>query len=321
VQPRVLVFGSVNVDLVVTAHSLPAPGETVLGTSFQQIPGGKGANQAVAAARAAPEPGWVEFHAALGSDSFGSFSQSALLAEGLPAPSLRQRPGIPTGVALIVVDAQGQNQIAVAPGANATWTAADWDSVPPSLFQHAQVFLASLEVPLPAVARGLQLARAAGLTTILNPAPANRQILDRELLPLVDLLTPNETELATLVGQPCSATSPPEPFQLRQWAVELQSLGCGGVLATLGPQGCLLVSPRETWTQPAFSVPVVDTTAAGDAFNGALAIALAEGVPLARAARFASATAALSVGRAGAQPSLPSRREIEAFLASHSTGD
>ncbi|MFM8217854.1 MAG: PfkB family carbohydrate kinase [Planctomycetaceae bacterium] len=218
---------------------------------------------------------------------------------------------------MIAVDARGQNQIAVAPGANATWTAADWDSVPPSLFQHARVFLASLEVPLPAVVRGLQLARAAGLTTILNPAPAHRQILDRELLTLVDLLTPNETELALLAGQPCSASSPPEPFQLQQWAVELRRWGCGAVLATLGPQGCLLVSARETWTQPAFSVPVVDTTAAGDAFNGALAIALAEGVPLAQAARFASATAALSVGRAGAQPSLPARREIEAFLASH----
>ncbi|MFM8582508.1 MAG: ribokinase [Planctomycetaceae bacterium] len=319
--PRVLVFGSVNVDLVVTAASLPAPGETVLGTDFQQIPGGKGANQAVAAARAALESGWVEFHASLGTDSFGGFSLQALLAEGLPAPPLRQLPGVPTGVALIAVDARGQNQIAVAPGANATWTAADWDSVPPSLFQHARVFLASLEVPLPAVVRGLQLARAAGLTTILNPAPAHRQILDRELLTLVDLLTPNETELALLAGQPCSASSPPEPFQLQQWAVELRRWGCGAVLATLGPQGCLLVSAHETWAQPAFSVPVVDTTAAGDAFNGALAIALAEGVPLAQAARFASATAALSVGRAGAQPSLPARREIEAFLASHAASD
>lgn len=320
----VLVFGSVNVDLVVTAPALPAPGETVLGDRFQQIPGGKGANQAVAAHRAAPGRGWVQFHAAVGQDELGATSRRSLESEGLATRTLRTVAGAATGVALIVVDARGQNQIAVAAGANGVWTESDWEALPAVEFTSARVFLASLEVPVSAVRCALRRAKAAGLTTILNPAPANREILDGDLLSLVDILTPNEAELAQLTTGPAPARSSDWPtdrsndeaFPLRNGALELVQRGCGAVLATLGSQGCLLVSPTAGWRRPAYAVPVVDTTAAGDAFNGALAVALAEGRELVGAAEFASAAAALSVGRAGAQPSLPTREQILAFLAS-----
>lgn len=317
-----LVLGSVNVDLVIHGPRLPGPGETVLGGEFLQASGGKGANQAVAAARAAA--GTVAFVGGVGDDPFGTQSREGLTREGLELSGLITFPQTSTGIALILVDAAGQNLISVASGANARLSPDHVDALPDELFAGAKVFLTSLEIPLPTVRRGLERAREQGLITILNPAPADRGILEGNLLSLVDILTPNETELCQLTeetwgseaeGAPTGAKSTADdPSRWRAAAVKLTNRGCRSVIATLGPAGCLAVGDLEL-RQSAPAVRAVDATAAGDAFNGALAVALAEGQPLTAAVRFATATAALSVTRAGAQPSLPRRKEIEQALS------
>lgn len=317
-----LVLGSVNVDLVIRGPRLPLPGETVLGGEFLQAAGGKGANQAVAAARAAT--GTVAFVGGVGDDLFGTHSREGLSREGLELSGLVTFPQTSTGIALILVDAAGQNQISVASGANARLTPDHVEALPDELFDEARVFLTSLEIPLPTVRRGLERARERGLITILNPAPADRDILEGNLLSLVDILTPNETELCQLAGElwgPEGELSPTSgsraadnPSRWRAAAVKLRNRGCRTVIATLGPAGCLAVGDLE-FRQSAPVVRAVDATAAGDAFNGALAVALAEGQPLTAAVRLATATAALSVTRAGAQPSLPRREEIEQALS------
>jgi ribokinase len=317
-----LVLGSVNVDLVIRGQRLPNPGETVLGGEFLQAAGGKGANQAVAAARAAT--GTVAFVGGVGDDDFGTQSRAGLARERLELAGLTTFPGTSTGIALILVDAGGQNLISVASGANSRLTPDHVDALPDELLEKARVFLTSLEIPLPTVRRGLERARERGLITILNPAPADRAILEGDLLSLVDILTPNETELCQLAGEslepppPGVGAAPPGvadvPSRWRAAAVKLRNRGCRTVIATLGSAGCLVVGDVE-FRQAAPVVQAVDATAAGDAFNGALAVALAEGQPLTSAVRFATATAALSVTRAGAQPSLPRREEIEQRLS------
>ena len=317
-----LVLGSVNVDLVIHGSRLPAPGETVLGGQFLQAAGGKGANQAVAAARAAT--GTVAFVGGVGDDPFGTQSHEGLALEGLELSGLVTFPRTSTGIALILVDSTGQNLISVASGANARLTPDHVDALPDELFAAARVFLTSLEIPLPTVRRGLERAREEGLITILNPAPANRGILEGDMLSLVDILTPNETELCQLAGEPggegtegfltAGASAADDPSRWRAAALKLRDRGCRTVIATLGPAGCLAVGDLE-FHQSAPQVRAVAATAAGDAFNGALAVALAEGQPLTAAVRFATATAALSVTRAGAQPSLPRREEIEQALS------
>jgi len=317
-----LVLGSVNVDLVIRGPRLPAPGETVLGGEFLQAAGGKGANQAVAAARAAV--GTVAFVGGVGDDPFGAQSRAGLARERLDLSGLTTFPQTSTGIALILVDAEGQNLISVASGANSRLTPEHVDALPDELFAGARVFLTSLEIPLATVRRGLERARQGGLITILNPAPADRAILAGDLLSLVDILTPNETELCQLAGGPLNPTGQgalpdsgsgaDDPSRWRAAAVKLQDRGCRTVIATLGSAGCLVVGEVE-FRQAAPTVRAVDATAAGDAFNGALAVALAEGQPLPRAVRFATATAALSVTRSGAQPSLPRRDEIEQLLS------
>jgi len=309
-----LILGSVNVDLVIRGPRLPAPGETVLGGEFLQAAGGKGANQAVAAARAAT--GRVGFIGGVGDDPFGRQSRAGFESEQLELSGLSTFPNSSTGIALILVDGEGQNLISVASGANARLTPDHVDAVPAELFDQAKVFLTSLEIPLPTVRRGLERARERGMITILNPAPADRGILEGNLLSLVDLLTPNETELLQLTGEDNSGVDPGngDPSRWRTAALELKKRGCRTVIATLGAAGCLAVGDLE-FRQPAPQVTAVDATAAGDAFNGSLAVALAEGQPLSSAVRFATATAALSVTRAGAQPSLPRRSEIEELLS------
>lgn len=309
VPSPIIVVGSINTDLVIRGPRLPAPGETVLGGEFYQAAGGKGANQAVAAARAARAP--VTFVGAVGDDALGREALQRLRCENLLCEHIRTVARQPTGVALILVDEQGQNLISVAAGANAHLTPADLDRVPPEVFASGRVFLTSLETPAETVAHGLSLARRAGLTTILNPAPARP--LPDEVLTLVDVLTPNELEAATLARHD-EARSLPERLTPAESAARLIARGCRSVIVTLGAAGCL-VAGRENGHVPGRAVPAVDATAAGDAFNGALAVALAEGRTLLEAARWANVAASISVTRRGAQPSLARREEIDEAAA------
>lgn len=305
---RVIVLGSINTDLVVKGRRLPTPGETVLGGEFYQADGGKGANQAVAAARAARKP--VTFIAAIGDDAQGQDALQRLKLQNLDCRYIHVVPGVPSGVALILVDECGQNMIGVASGANAELSAADVAAIPDAVFTEARVFLACLESPLQAVSSGLRRARRSGLTTILNPAPASRDLLDVDWLPLVDILTPNAGEAAHLAG----LDVPQDIAQAVRAARVLQRKGCRSIVVTLGAAGCVVVADEAT-PIPAHPVQAVDATAAGDAFNGVLAVALAEGRALIEAAHWANAAAAISTTRRGAQPSLPHRQEIESLLA------
>jgi ribokinase len=302
-QPRIIVVGSVNTDLVIRVPRLPRPGETVLGGEFFQAAGGKGANQAVAAARLAREP--VAFFAAVGDDAFGRQSLENLRRENLNLDAVKVVCATSSGVAQIVVDAHGENAIAVASGANAALVPADIDALPAELFSSASVFLTCLETPLDTVVRALERAKRAGLTTVLNPAPAGELVHRTELLELVDVLTPNELEAAELA----QAEPGDDPVTI---ASQLRQCGARDCIITLGAKGCLVASDQVELI-PGVKVNAVDTTAAGDAFTGALAAALAEGRSLLDAARWANRAAALAVTRRGAQPSLPTRDEIESL--------
>lgn len=308
-----LVLGSINRDLVVRSPRLPRPGETVLGGEFYQASGGKGANQAVAAARAAATKEEVAFLGAVGDDDLGQELRLALQAEGIDCTHLKLAVHVASGVALILVDDRGENLISVASGANSCLLPVDIHELQEATFRKRRVLLASLESPLTTVQRGLSRAKELGLTTILNPAPVPDAQAIKELLPLVDLLTPNEHELAALVGM--SVDTLPA---VADAAKLIQALGARQVVVTLGSQGALVLDEEGgSHHIPAMLVAAIDTTAAGDCFSGTLAIALAEGQPLLQAARFATAAAALSVTRRGAQPSLPRREEIEEFQGAH----
>lgn len=302
---QIIILGSVNTDLVIRGPRLPVPGETVIGGEFYQAHGGKGANQAVAAARAAREE--VTFIAAVGDDDFGRQAREQFARERLDCQFLKVVRKTPTGVALIVVDQKGENSIAVASGANNFLEPADIDAVPDEVFRSAKVFLTCLESPLDTVLRGLVRAKGFGLLTILNPAPATPEICRGEMLHYVDVITPNEGEAALLTG--AGLSDPARPMAAVQ---KLQELGCGRAVITLGAEGCLVVE-NELISIPGYEVDAVDTTAAGDAFNGALAVALAEGRSIVDAARWATRASAIAVTRPGAQPSLPTRAEIESF--------
>ena len=301
---RVLVVGSSNTDMIVRANRLPLPGETVLGGDLTTAAGGKGANQAVAAARlGAP----VTFVARVGGDMFGQQTLTAFRREGLDLTYLQQDAGTPSGVALIVVGPGGQNIIAVAPGANRNLAAADVAAAQPAIAQ-ARVMLLQLEIPQSTVLAAALAGRAAGLIVVLNPAPAD--VLPAALYESVDILTPNEHEAALLTGL--------APEQTEAAAAALLARGVGVVIVTLGEAGVLVAQRGQpAWRSPAFRVQPLDTTAAGDAFNGGLAAALARGDTLAAAVRYAQAAAAISVTRAGAQPSLPTAREVDDFLEAH----
>ena len=295
----VVVVGSSNTDMVVRSERLPRPGETVLGGAFGMAAGGKGANQAVAAARLGARAAFV---ARVGTDTFGDAALAGFQAEGIDCRFVVQDPDAPSGVALIGVDkGTGENFILVASGANAALSEENIERARP-VIEGAAVLLCQLENPLKAVRAALRMARAAGVLTILNPAPA--QPLDDALLSLVDVLTPNETEAAELTGES-------EP---RAAAQHLRARGVRNVVVTLGADGVLLAAAESLEHIPGLHVsPVVDTTAAGDCFNGALAVALAEGRVLRDAVQFAQRAAALSVTKPGAQPSLPTRAAVDAF--------
>lgn len=302
---NIVVLGSVNVDLVMHQERLAQPGETVLGGEFRQVPGGKGANQAVGAARASHAS--VTFLGATGDDDLGRASRAALEHASVVTRHLKIVPGHSTGVAMILVDRAGENTICVASGANQWLLPLDIEALPREVFQNARVFLASLETPLASVEVGLKLAKASGLTTILNPAPADRGILHPEFLGNVDLLTPNEQEFEVLTGVTLTNED-----DARRGAAELQRLGCPVCIVTRGSRGCLLITANHCGHISALEgVTPIDTTGAGDAFNGALAVALAEGATLREAARFANRAAGISVTRRGAQASLATRTEID----------
>ncbi|GKS56668.1 ribokinase [Nitrospira sp.] len=301
-MPKVFVIGSSNIDLTVRLDRLPHPGETVSGGEFYQSFGGKGANQAVAARRSGAD---VVFVTKLGTDENGDRLAQHLIGEGLPAYGILRDRRETTGVALIVVDGHGRNQIAVAPGSNRLITPGD---ILPyaSVFEDAQVLLVQLEVPIPAVTQALTLAKASGVITMLNPAPA--QPLSDAVLGLVNVLTPNETEIVTLTGETDSLAG----------ARALLRRGVETVVVTLGEHGVLCVNKEGERRYSAFSVQAVDTTGAGDAFNGALGSALATGWSLEESIRFASAAGALATTKRGAQSSLPTRSEIDQFLDRYS---
>ncbi len=273
------------------------------------IPGGKGANQAVAAGKLGLNSVRVRMVGRVGMDAFADHLKASLSGAGVDVSAVHSSRSKPTGVAFISVDAAGQNQIVVAAGANADLAVSDVEAMR-RVFRDGSVALFQLETPLDTVLAALRLARAEGLRTILDPAPA--QALTGELLRHVDVLTPNETEALVLLGR---APGPVEPADAAEIAAAVAALGAHMVVLKLGSNGCWFHGAGESYHVPGFPVQAVDTTAAGDTFNGALAIALAEGSPIPHALRFANAAAALSVTREGAQSSAPARVEVDALLS------
>jgi ribokinase len=305
-----VVVGSLNMDFVVTVDHLPAPGQTVLGRNFQMIPGGKGANQASAAARLGANSVTVRMVGRVGYDVFADHLKASLSAAGVDVSAVHATRAQATGVALISVDTVGQNSIVVASGANHALAASETEAMR-SVFRGARFVLFQLESPLDTVAAALKLARAEGARTMLDPAPAAP--LSQELLANVDILTPNETEASLLLGLQPGRVSTSEAAAL---ARSLRERGPKAVLLKLGDQGCYYLDGDRELFSPAFPVVAKDTTAAGDTFNAALAVALAEDRGIEEALRFANAAAAISVTRMGAQASVPARAEVDELLAS-----
>jgi ribokinase len=306
---NIVEVGSLNMDLVVRIPKIPRPGETLLGGVYRTFPGGKGANQAVAAARLGAH---VAIIGCVGDDAFGREMRAILAREGIDITHVLVHPDEATGVALIQVDAQGQNSIAVASGANFRLTSANVEKAM-QIIDGFDALVMPLETPLETIYTAARIASRKGAKVLLNPAPA--QILEKDLLELVDVLLPNEYEIALMTGiQLQSATD------THQAAEKLLSLGLKNLVVTLGDQGALLFDGRTNQETPIPVCPVqaIDTTAAGDCFVGALAVGLCEGKSLSAAAEFASTAAALSVTRAGAQSSLPRREEVEQFMRERS---
>jgi len=311
---RVVVVGSVNVDLVVASDRLPAPGETIVGGTFRRFHGGKGGNQAVAAARLGARTALV---AAVGHDTFGDEARSALAADGVDLDVLRVVEDVPTGVALILVDAAGENLISVAPGANRRLTPGDVEAAFARLgTRRGDVILVTHEIPTGTAREALALGRASGATTVLNPAPADG--IDTTLLRVADLLTPNRGELLRILEH-VRLSVPDDLAAAARSLLAAGVLGGDGVreamLVSLGARGALLVSGEDAHELPPLVVGAVDATGAGDALNGALAAGLAHGLPLHEAARQAVIAASLSVTRAGAREGMPTLAQLRAALA------
>ena len=297
---KIVVIGSTNTDMVIADRKLPAPGETISGGRFMMNPGGKGANQAVAVARLAAKRGACVFVAKVGDDLFGRDAAARFRAEGIDARLVVDRRN-PSGTALILVDANGQNVISVALGANGTLSPAD---VKPRLkdLKGAAALLMQLETPIPTVLAAAKAAKAAGVMVVLNPAPAAK--LPKELYPLIDWITPNETEAELLTGVKV------KDAKSAQLAVDaLKRKGVKNVAITMGAKGVYCGNCRRLY--PAKKVKAVDCVAAGDTFNGAFVVALAEGKSCRDAIAFAQKASAISVTRPGAQSSVPRRREVK----------
>jgi ribokinase len=297
----IIVIGSLNADLVVRAPRFPAPGETISGEGLAIIPGGKGANQAVAAARQGAS---VAIVGRVGDDSFAPTLVQNLQNNNVDTTFVKTDESA-TGTAIIVVDANGQNSIVLSPGANGKVTPADVDAVS---FQDTHMLLLQLEIPLETVIHAARVARQNRLRVILNPAPARK--LPDSLLAAVDILVPNESELHLLSGQPVTDIA-----SAKSAAGALLAKGVRTVIVTLGANGALLVTDEKATHLPTFKVDVVDTTAAGDAFIGGLAAALLKGKPLEEAVRYGIASGTLAATKFGAQPSLPTAMEVNQLMA------
>lgn len=297
---KIVVIGSANTDLIVQADRIPKPGETVLGGEFRMVSGGKGANQAVTVARLGGDACFV---ARVGNDLFGDELMARYAAERMDTSHIIRDPSAATGIALVSVDAQAENCIVVAPGANGCLSKADIDRVLPVL-AGAGYLLIQFEIPLDVVEYAIKTAAAAGLKVILNPAPA--ALLDESCFKYIYAITPNETECALMTGIEIRSDA-----DVSAAADILLRKGVGNVIITCGSRGAMIHSKGFTDRIPACKVDAVDTTAAGDVFNGALTVALAEGKTLSEAARFATCAAAVSVTRLGAQSSIPTRSEVD----------
>jgi ribokinase len=305
---RVVVLGASLMDMNLRLDRLPTPGETRLGSGFFMATGGKGANQAVAARRAGAD---VVFLSAFGDDTFGHRMRDRYFDEGIDLRHALLPEAGPSGVALILVGDDGENLIGVSMGANARLTVDFIDDLPGEVFEAPGVFLASLEVPIETVTRAIERARSGGMRVVLNPAPAAPLAGSRGILSRVDVLTPNRSEAEDLAGG--GAVMRDEPGRV---ASALRSLGSSALVMTLGAGGCLVVEGEGRFEVSAHPVEAVDTVGAGDAFNGALAAALSEGLGLVEAATRANAAAAIAVTKPGAQGALPSRDEIDRMVAS-----
>lgn len=305
-KPSIIVVGSSNTDMVIRLDRIPKPGETILGGNFLTAHGGKGANQAVGAARAG---GRVTLVARVGRDVFGDQAVGEWGKDDIDVAHVVRDATEPSGVALIFVAKNGENSIAVASGANGKLSVADVHAAR-GAFATAAVCVMQLETPLATVQAAATMAAKLGLTVILNPAPARP--LPTRLLRQISILTPNETEAELLTGIAVTGVA-----SAKRAAAQLREQGVGRVVLTLGKRGALVADRDGARMVPGFKVKAIDTTAAGDVFNGALAVALAEGKPLDAAVQFANAAAAFSVTRAGAQPSAPKRREINRMLRIH----
>jgi len=303
-RPKVTVVGSFNMDLLARTPRMPVKGETILGGPFYMGPGGKGANQAVAAARLGAE---VSMVVKLGKDTFGDQAEANLVKEGVVRDWFLRSEESHTGVALILVDPSGENEIVVAAGVNELLRPEDVDKARAAIVG-ADMLLVELEVPMQTVERAIHVAHEAGTKVLLNPAPGRP--LSQQILAMVDVLTPNETETQIITGMPVTSIA-----EAKAAAHKLLAEGVKAVVITLGAQGALVVTPTLTQHVPGRQVKVVDTTGAGDAFSGALAVALAEGQELVKAVAFSCAAAALQVTRLGTAPAMPYRGEVDAFLA------
>lgn len=298
---EVLVVGSLNADLVVRTARFPSPGETIQGNDLAIIPGGKGANQAVAAARLGADVAMV---GRVGTDAFGTKLIQNLKENKVDTARVLQDDSAATGTAVIVVDADGQNSIVLSPGANGRVSPQDAESAP---FAGASLLLLQFEIPIDAVVRAARLAKEQGLRVLLNPAPAHE--MPDDLLQSADFLLPNETELGLLAGAAVDDAASAETA-----ARSLLARGAQTVIVTLGGEGALIVDADGAQHVPAYPVEVVDTTAAGDAFIGGFAAALLRGQALVEAVRYGCACGALAATRFGAQPSLPDAQEVQALL-------
>ena len=298
---KILVVGSINMDLVVRVPHSPKPGETVLGGNFETFPGGKGANQAVAAARM---DGEVTMVGRVGSDDFGDSLIQGLVDDKVKTTHVIKDAKAATGIAMIAVAADGENLIVVASGANMEVTVEDVLKTR-DLMRDMDLLLLQLENPIEVVSAAIDLAKAYNVPVVLNPAPA--QSLSKTLLEKIDYLTPNETELMMLADEE----------DVEKGIQKIRKLGVQNLVVTLGANGARVISDGLDEHIPAHEITAVDTTAAGDAFNGALAVALAEGKPLIEAVGYGMAAGALAATKPGAQPSLPTRDEVENLLKAY----
>ncbi|MDD1780039.1 ribokinase [Enterovibrio sp. ZSDZ35] len=303
---KLVVLGSVNADHVLQVPSFPRPGETLHGRNYQVIPGGKGANQAVAAARLNADIGFI---ACVGDDPFGINIRESFKCDGINIGGVKMQADCPTGIAMIQVSDSGENSICISAEANAKLTV---DVIESELerIHHADFLLMQLETPLEGIAYAAQEAKAHNTKVILNPAPARE--LPESLLACIDIITPNETEAEVLTGVKVE-----DEVTASEAAAILHAKGIETVMITLGAKGVYVSQEGKGQIVPGFRVDATDTTAAGDTFNGAFVTGLMEAMPLESAIKFAHAAAAISVTRFGAQTSIPTREEVEAFLKTH----